>query len=337
MTKKVIISSMGHSHPKYVIPNSFFETLDIGTDANWISERTGILSRNSVLSPDQIIGLKTGKITSQQLHNEEALPTIRELAIKPWELLQQRHASSEKLQPETVICGTSIPDFDIPANACSIAGHLGLEATSFDVNSACSSFVAGLHVANSLIKSEACQSAALFQIERYSTRMDFNDRRSCILFGDGSAASLVEADRGQPGFEVIDTILESSPAGFQNVKIPEGKCFTQNGSAVQKFAITKTIHITKKILERNKMSTNDIHHFVGHQANLRMLMTATTKLGFQSHQHLFNVDQFGNQGGAGAPCVLSQNWEKIKAGEYVLMAVVGAGLTWGATLLKKRG
>jgi 3-oxoacyl-[acyl-carrier-protein] synthase-3 len=135
---------------------------------------------------------------------------------------------------------------------------------------------------------------------------------------------------------VIDTMVHSDPSKYDLVAIPDGEHFFQHGQAVQKFAVTKTIEATQVILSRNGLSIEGTSlFFVGHQANLRMVMSACEKLAIPEQRHLFNVDQFGNQGAAGAPCTLSMYEHKIPSDSYVVVAVVGSGLTWGSALLRR--
>lgn len=327
------IQSMGHYHPPTIVDNEFIDSLSIGSDAGWVKERTGIESRRSVMAPDDILAVKEGRETLRSLRKKERIASIADIASPAWDLLVER--SSGKPQPDMIICGSSVPDFDIPANACTIAQRLGLNAVAYDANSACSSFIVDLHLARSMILSDLQNEIAIFNPERYSLRVDFNDRNSCVLFGDGSAAALVSGEEKEAGLKVIDTIIMSDPQGFEAVKIPDGEYFSQNGKAVQKFAISKTMDITRTIMDRNNLKAEDVDYFTGHQANLRMVFSATDRLGFSPEKHLFNVDQYGNQGAAGAPAVLSMNWDKFKSGDKIVVAVVGSGLTWGAALLER--
>ena len=236
---------------------------------------------------------------------------------------------------DQVIAGTSVPDWDIPANACAIAAGIGLECAAFDVNSACSTFVVDLHVARGLLTNEMARTVAVFNPERYTTRLDYTDRASCVLFGDSASAAILETASDAEGLELVDTVVHSSPAGFEHVKIPDSGCFSQNGHAVQKFAVTRTVQVFHEIVERNGLSQSDVAYFIGHQANYRMLTSACQKNGINESQHLFNVDVRGNQGAAGASSVLSSNWERFRSGDHVVVAVVGSGLTWGAALLRR--
>lgn len=340
--EKIVITSMGHYHPGNLIPNAFFESLDIGSDTQWVVERTGIESRASVLPEEQLRQLSKDPNHIRTLRAENSYESIGQMGGKAFEVLKQRYGkaySSAQLDEmiaglDGIICGTSVPDYDIPANAATIAKEIGVNTTSFDVNSACSSFIVNLHTARGLMASGLHRSMALFQPERYSIRLDYRDKASCILFGDGCAASTVSVGADY-GLEVVDTIVASDPQKFDTVKLPVDECFSQNGKAVQKFAITRTIQVVQDLLSRNALTSSDLSYFIGHQANLRMISSACDRLGLPAEKHLYNVDKLGNQGGAGAPCVLSMNWDKLRSGDLIAVAVVGSGLTWGGALLKK--
>ncbi len=329
------LHAMGHFHPETVLPNAFFDTLDIGSEGSWIEERTGIRSRRSVLSEGDILDLRQGRKSLSDLRREGRIMSIADLSSRAWDVLMTRYPDLDVKKIDTLICGTSIPDFDIPANACTIAAKLGWDCLSFDANSACSSFVLDLHVARQMISTGAQKTMAIFNPERYSLRMDFTDRNSCILFGDGCSAAILSSEARPGSLRVVDTLLYSDPAGYDLVKVPEGECFSQNGKAVQKFAITRTIEVTEQILARNHLTPKNVTYFTGHQANLRMITSAADRLGIPTERHLHNVAELGNQGSAGAPSVLSMNWDRFEKGDLIALAVVGSGLTWGATLLEK--
>ncbi len=328
-----VITGMGHYFPSTRLTNQFYEGLDIGTSAMWIEERVGILERRTVLALEDVTKLRRGETTLAELRQHGRILPIGEMCREPWAMAKNR-TGDFYADPNVVIAGTSVPDWDIPANACSIAATLGLETTAFDVNSACSSFVVDLHVARGLLGNGQATDVAIFNAERYSTRVNFSDRASSVLFGDGAAATLVSTRPGAKGLAVRDTVVISSPAGNQHVKLPDGDFFSQNGAAVQKFAVTKTVAVTQEIMQRQNLKPSDITYFVAHQANYRMLMSAVEKLGFSPEKHLCNVQHYGNQGGAGAPNVLSMNWDKYKVGDLIAVAVVGSGLTWAGALLE---
>lgn len=343
--KRTILTGMGHWFPPTVLANQFYEDLDIGSSSDWIADRVGILERRSVLSHADIQKLRHGETTREQLLAEGRLMSMADMAVEPWHLAKERalQGGCAQVDPDLVLSGSSVPDWDIPANACAIAHKLAIECAGFDVNSACSSFAVNLHVARGLMKSGMAQTAALFNIERYTTRIDYADRASCVLFGDSAAAGILtvledrenHTDGPCEGLELLDTVVHSSPAGAPHVRLPDGGVFAQNGAAVQKFAVTKTVSVAREIMDRNGLVSEDIQYFIGHQANKRMLTSAAEKLGLIPEQHLFNVDYYGNQGGSGAPVVLSMNWDKYRSGDYIVVAVVGSGLTWGAALFRK--
>ncbi|MCX6126413.1 MAG: hypothetical protein NTV34_16895, partial [Proteobacteria bacterium] len=293
-------------------------------------------SRRSVLNQDQIRSLREGKVTRQQLIDSGAVMTIAAMAEHSWNMARGRNPIvSESI--DTVISGASTPDNDIPASACTIAAQLGIERIrGFDINSACSTFVVQCHVTRALMAAKMSSEAALFCTDRYSTRLDYTDRKSCILFGDASIFAAISAEPKANSLKVIDTMVESAPSGWEHIVMPEGKTFHQNGAAVQKFAVSKTIAAAQDILARNNLTTKDAQWFIGHQANYRMLTSAMEKLGVNEKCHLFNVVDKGNQGACGAPSVLSQYWDRYLPGDYIVMAVVGAGLTWGSMLLQKQ-
>ncbi len=339
LDQRIVLTGMGHFHPPHPIPNEFFDSLGIASAAQWISERTGINNRFSVLPPAELraLGSEEGSYCKRQQQGD--LPSMASMSCAPWQMALTRAGLGEDFQPDVLISGSSVPDMDIPANAALIAKHLQLlRPLVFDVNSACSSFVTNLQVAASLLQTTVYKSVAIFNIERYTLRLNYSDRSSCVLFGDGASCALLQkSPRGAvelQGLELLDCQLRSDPQGADLVHIPVMGHFSQQGARVQKFAITKTCEISNELLQAHQLTAGELSYFVAHQANLRMLESAAERLGFTRAQHLFNVDHYGNQGAAGAPAVLSQNWERFKEGERVLVAVVGSGLTWGGALLQ---
>ncbi len=334
-TPRIVLTGMGHFFPETVLDNPFFDALDIGSDAQWIDERVGIKERRSVLARQDIIDLRRGQITRAELVAQGRLMTMAQMSKEPWRMAKERaEKGNDKVVIDHLIAGTSVPDWDIPANACSIAGTLGLEVAAFDVNSACSTFVVNLHVGKALLAAGQSKSLAIINAERYTTRLDYSDRSSCVLFGDSASAAILDTNPNAKGLELVDTVVHSSPSGYEHVRLPDGGYFSQNGQAVQKFAVTKTVQITLEMLERNGLTKDDLAYFIGHQANFRMLTYACQKNGISESQHLFNVNTKGNQGATGAPTVLSENWDRYRSGDYVIVAVVGSGLTWGAALFR---
>lgn len=332
MDEQVIITGMGHQYPSTYLDNDFFESLEIGSSAQWVEDRTGIKGRYSVLSLEHIRKLKDQAVSFEELRKDNQIPDLCSLVDASWTTTLERDKC--ELLPDILICGTSVPDYQIPAQASLVAKKLGIGPACFDVNSACSSFVTNLSVAKGMMQDRRIQSAAIFNVERYTTCLDYSDRRNCVLFGDGSASAILRKGKSLRGFRVLDTILHSDPSGSELVQIPMNGYFYQNGARVQKFAISRTCEVTEEIVEQNQLKIDDIRYFIGHQANLRMLTSACNKLGLEAEKHLYNVDTHGNQGAAGAPSVLSLNWNRFKDGDIVVVSVVGSGLTWGSALLQ---
>lgn len=333
MTAHVVLTSIGSYFPKNIITNEFFDELNIGSSDEWVRSRTGIESRHSVLSHSDLKDLREGSTTLSRLRSEGKVEPISHMAEQAWQhMLSTRDQDTPS--PDCVICGTSVPDFDIPANASTIAAKIGLSSTSFDVNSACSSFITNLATAKALHDNSSFDSTAVFNVERYTTRLNYEDKTSCILFGDAATCSILESDPGKPGLELIDVIVRSDPSGYQQVTIPSSGLFSQDGKAVQKFAISKSCEAAETLMKKHGLTPKDIRFFVGHQANLRMLRSTVQKLGFSEEQHLYNVHKRGNQGAASVPAVLSEHWGEFEPGDYVLISAVGSGLTWGSALFR---
>lgn len=319
---------IGHFFPENVITNRFLEELDIGTNDSWILERVGIRSRRTVLPLDYI----------RQTHNQKpqealdaALYTTAELA-QPAAQMAMKRAGIEPDQIGMVISGSCVFDNAIPAQACQIANVLGINVPSFDLNSACSSFGAHLHFLN-MMKEEALPEFILIvQPEEFTRFIDYADRRSAVLFGDGAAAAVIST-RVKSRIKIHNTAFHSSPSGWDKVIIPWYKHFNQDGTAVQMFAIKRTRDLVKEILEKSDIHREELK-FIGHQANLLVLEGVCDACGISSDHHYFNVDEYGNSGAAGAPTVLSMNWENFRDGDQLAVAVVGSGLSWSSALIQ---
>jgi 3-oxoacyl-[acyl-carrier-protein] synthase-3 len=337
--RRIYLTAMGHHVPPNVIDNDFFNSLDIGSDAQWIVDRVGIHERRSVLTPRELRALRFREISRDDLLAGGRIVTFGQMGAYAWGHAMERSGmKTAELHAGAVIGGTSVPDSDIPSHACYAARDSGLSTGyAYDTNSACSTFVVQLHTMRGLFSIGSVTTGAIFGAERYTTRVDYADRKSCILFGDSAYAAFVESVPKGKCLEVIDTFIESSPEGADTIRMLDGKPFEQDGQAVQKFAILKTVSAAQSMLERNHLLISDIDWFVGHQANLRMLSSAAQRLGLSPAQHLYNVDTHGNQGGAGAPVTLSQNWDRFKPGQHIVMSVVGSGLTWGSALFRVHG
>lgn len=236
---------------------------------------------------------------------------------------------------DLVVCGLSVSEYQIPSTANLVAAEVGLaDAAAFDLKAACSSFVFAAHALRGLFAAGQHRRALLVVPEMYTRAVDYTDRNTCVLWGDAAFACLVDAE--QPAglsLWVEDTRIGSRSKDWQAVQIPPGGFFLQAGTTVQGFAIRKMAAIAQEQLAAKSLQPADLAWFVGHQANAGILSRVCDRLGIAADRHLTNIEKFGNTGAAGAPSVLADNQEKFRDGDRILVATVGAGLSWGTALL----
>ncbi|MBI2378269.1 MAG: ketoacyl-ACP synthase III [Deltaproteobacteria bacterium] len=320
------VHGLGHFHPETIIDNRFLESLDIGTTDEWIIDRTGIRERRTVLPLDYIRATKNSDVRAAP---EAAIFDNAETGRRAAILALER----ARLCPSDiglVIAGGCCSDFEIPADACRIAAALGIEAPALDLNSACSSFGAQLHF---LSQMNALPPFVLVVNPENTTRaVDYADRSTAVLWGDGSSAAIVSSTVSAR-VRVVETTLGSSPSDFGAVSIPRFGHFRQEGSRVQRFAIRTTLACIEPMLPGARERSGRFR-FIGHQANLAMLEGVIRRASIASDEHWFNVHLRGNTGAAGAPSVLSERWEDLCDGDDIAMAVVGSGLTWASLRLE---
>ena len=324
----LFIHGAGHFHPENRIDNAFLASLHIGTDDAWIMERVGIRSRRTVLPLDYIVRTKNE-------HPLEAahwsLYTNAQTGARAAELAMER-AGVGSSQIGLVIAGGCSPQYSIPAEACLVAAELGIHAPAYDISSACSSFAVQLHHLRSMRPETLPDYVLVVNVENTTRTVDYRDRRSAVLWGDGSSAAVVSARIPAP-VRVRQSVVHSDPAGWNKVVIPAGGHFTQEGSAVQGFAIRKSVATLNELVPHLGGDRAGMV-FIGHQANLLMLTAVCERAQIEPSRHLFNVDEFGNCGAAGAPGVLSQHWDTLPLHCEIALVVVGSGLTWGGLLIE---
>ena len=329
------IHGMGHFHPENVISNRLLEELEIGTNNDWIVERVGIRERRTVLPLDY---LRTTRNRDVRAAAEAAVYTNAQLGARAAELAIAR-AGIDRSRIGWVISGSTSPRVLCPAEAAFVARELGLEVPAFDLNSACTTFLTQLHHV-SLLRPELVPDFLLVvQTETLTTATDYDDRNTAVLFGDGAAAALVSLRVPGPA-RVLYANVQSSPAGADKVLITRTGYFGQDGRAVQMFAIKRTREGYERIVEARRddpEAEGRPLHFVGHQANLRVLEQVCERCEIPSSLHHANVELHGNTGGASAPSVLSMEWEKWQPHDDVAVSVVGAGLTWARALVRFGG
>jgi 3-oxoacyl-[acyl-carrier-protein] synthase-3 len=217
-----------------------------------------------------------------------------------------------------------------------VAQALGVEAPAFDVNSACTTFLSQLRVLAGMRPDALPDFTLLVQTETITTAIDYADRSSAVLFGDGAAAAVVSA-RVPGRARILHVALDGMPSGADKVMIRRTGHFAQDGRAVQMFAIKRTGEGYARIAELRAGESGGVArplHFVGHQANLRVLEQVCQRCAIAPERHHQNVEHFGNTGGASAPSVLSMQWEKWLPHDDVAVSVVGAGLSFGRALLR---
>ena len=322
------LHGLGHFHPENEITNQFLEGLDIGTDEQWILDRVGIRSRRTVLPLDYIRDTRN-RDTRQAM--EVALYTHADTGVLAAEMALNR-AGITRDAIGMVIAGSSRPGLSTPADACHIAAALGVEAPAFDMNSACTSMWVALYMLSNMRPESVPDYVLVVAPESLTTTVDYDDRSASVLWGDCTAAAIVST-RVPSRIQILDTTMESSPAGYEKVIVPIFGHFSQEGRTVQMFAIKKTVRCLRKIQE-SFPSPGRTLNFVGHQANLRMLESVCQQCDIDDDRHHSNVIDFGNGGAAGAPSVLSMRWDHWTDQDDVAVIGVGSGLTWASYVLR---
>jgi 3-oxoacyl-[acyl-carrier-protein] synthase III len=320
------LHGIGHFHPENVIDNRFLESLDIGVDTNWVRKRVGIEERRTVLPLDYI---RHTRNADPRAADESAQFSNADTAVLAARMAMER-AQITADQIGLVIAGGCAPQFSTPAESCRIAAALGLSVTAFDLNSACSSFITQCHFLRNMQRQALPDFVLLVNAENMTRTVDYSDPGTAVLWGDSTSAAILST-RVPSNTRIVCSTVTSEPAGWNKVTIRPGSHFRQDGSAVQAFAIRKSLETIAR-LRRSSPGVRGV--FIGHQANRRMLESVCRRAGVPDSQHLFNVDRFGNGGAAGAPSVLSQNWDTVTEGT-ILMALVGSGLTWGGMLIQR--
>lgn len=324
----LFVHGLGHFHPENEITNQFLVDLDIGTTDDWILERVGIRSRRTVLALDYI---RTTRNRDTRGAFEGSLYTNAEMGRRAAEMAIAR-AGIRPQDVGMVLAGGSAPDTVTPAEACNIAALLGLEVPAFDVNSACTSFFAMLHVMSIADPAKLPRFVLLVSAEGFTRTVNYDDRSTAVLWGDAAAAAVISTKvRGR--VELLGSTLESSPAGNAKVVVPRVGHFRQEGRSVQMFAIRRSVEGVERLRKAFAQEGRPFH-FVGHQANLRMLDAVCRQCHIPPDLHHSNVQLFGNTGAASGASVVSMQWDEFTDQDDVAMVGVGSGLTWARELLR---
>ncbi|MBI2270774.1 MAG: ketoacyl-ACP synthase III [Bacteroidetes bacterium] len=322
------LHGIGHFFPENIITNDFLSSLNIGVDINWIIERVGIEERRTVLPLDYIRSTKNkdvrAAVEAAQYGNAEMGKQAALMAIE--------RAGIQKQEIGMVISSSCVPDRSTPAEAATIAAALEIECMAIDINTACSSFGVVNNLLDNLNNSFMPLYVLIVNVESMTKVVDYTDRSSAVLWGDGCSASIISS-RVKSNVRLSRFGSWSSPSQCEKVRAPRVGYFSQDGNAVQNFAIKNTVGMIKELSQDKAYKTGDFH-FIGHQANYKVLTSVCQRCEISAENHWHNVILKGNTGSAGAPSVLSMNFEKLKIGTNIILAVLGAGLTWSSMLIE---
>jgi 3-oxoacyl-[acyl-carrier-protein] synthase III len=311
--------------PDYVLTNHELETM-VDTNDEWITSRTGIKERR-ILKGE---GLATSDMA---VHAVEGL-------------LKKRGISAEEI--ELIIFCTTTPDMPFPATANILADKIGAKnAWGYDLQAACSGFIFGLATGSQFIESGKHSKVIVVGGDKMSSIINYNDRATCIIFGDGCGAVLLEPDT--EGYGVIDSVLKSDgsgraflhqkaggslkPASHETVDANEHFAY-QEGQAVFKFAVTNMADVAAEVMERNSLDSEDIAWLVPHQANKRIIDATANRTGVSADKVIVNIERYGNTTNGTIPLCLWEWEDKFKKGDNLILAAFGGGFTWGSIYLK---
>lgn len=319
---------LGHFNPDNEITNQFLEDLDIGTTDEWILERTGIRSRRTALPLDYIRETRNADVRQAM---EAAEISNAGMGARAAALALER-AGIGASDVGLLLGGGCAPDTVSPAEACNVGRALGVESAALDVNSACSSFIAGIYMLSMMDETKLPDYVLLVCAEPMTKTVHYDDRTSAVLWGDGAVAAVLSTKhRGKA--RLIDPRLTSDPGGSDKVVVPRVGHFQQEGRTVQTFAIRKTGDLYRLTHDAVQDDARNFH-FVGHQANLRMLESVCKRCDIPDELHHSNCADFGNTAGASSASVISGRWDRWTADDDVCVVGVGSGLTWGSYLMR---
>ncbi len=319
------ITAIGGYVPEDKLTNADLEKI-VDTNDEWIRTRTGIEERR-ILKGE-------GKGISEMI-----VPAVQELC---------RKRGIDPMEIDCMIVGTVTPDMVFPATANIVCDKIGAKnAWGFDVSAACSGFLYTLTLGASLIESGRYKKVVVVGADKMSAIIDYTDRTTCIIFGDGAGAVLLEPN--EEGYGIQDSILRSDGSGAQYLRMKAGgsaypataetvaarEHFAyQEGQAVFKFAVKGMADVSAELLEKNNLTGDDIAWLVPHQANLRIIDATANRIGLPKEKVMINIQKYGNTTAATIPLCLWEWESRLKKDDLIVLAAFGGGFTWGATLLK---
>lgn len=319
------ITAVGGYVPEYRLTNQILETM-VDTNDEWIKTRTGIEERRILKEEGQ---------GSSDMAVHAVNEILKKRGISPLEI-------------DCLICATVTPDMVFPATGNVICDKAGLtNAFSYDIGAACSGFLYALTTGAAFIESGRYKKVIIVGVDKMSSIIDYSDRATCIIFGDGAGAVLLEASN--EGVGIMDSILKSDGAGRQFLHMKAGGSVKpatvetvlakehyvyQEGQAVFKFAVKGMADVSYELLQRNNLTADDIAWLVPHQANLRIIDATASRMNLPKEKVMINIQKYGNTTAGTIPLCLWEWENKLKKGDNIVLAAFGGGFTWGATLVK---
>ncbi len=319
------ITAVGAYVPDYILTNKILETM-VETNDEWIQTRTGISERRI---------LKGDKLGTSFMAIKAAQDLIKKSNINPEEI-------------DLVLVATTTPDMPVAATSVFVASQIGaVNAFAFDIQAACSGFLFGMSTASAYIQSGKYKKVLLIGADKMSSIIDYTDRATCIIFGDGAGAVLFEPN--YEGFGLKDEILKSDGIGRDYLKIDAGGSILpasketvenrqhfvfQDGKTVFKYAVTGMADVSEKIMERNNLTRETVDWLIAHQANKRIIDATANRMDLDESKVLVNIHRYGNTTSATLPLLLSDFENKFKKGDNLIFAAFGGGFTWGSIYLK---
>lgn len=320
-----VITGVGGYVPDYILTNHELSTM-MDTSDEWITSRVGIKERH-ILKDDT-----------------KGASYLGTMALK--DLFAKKNVKLSEI--EMVICATSTPDHIFPSTASKIIESIGIKgALAIDIQAACSGFIAALEIATAYIKSGKHKKIIVVSAEKMSYMTDYQDRQTAPLFGDAAGAVLIEPTTDMLG--ILDSQLYTNGAGFKHLHMKSGGSASaashqtvdgrehyvyQEGQAVFKNAVVDMAEVSAEIMERNRLTANEISYLIPHQANLRIIDATVQRTGINPEKVIINIERYGNTSSASIPVCLWEDEKKFKKGDNIILTAFGAGFTWGAVWLK---
>ncbi|GAB3797768.1 ketoacyl-ACP synthase III [Spirosoma humi] len=324
MSKAAITGVHGYV-PDYVLTNAELERM-VDTNDEWITSRTGIKERHI---------LKGEGMGSSHMGAKAVAGLLEKLTIKPEEV-------------DLLICATTTPDFVFPCTANLICDMVGIRNVgSFDIQAACSGFLYAITVGSQFIETGKYKKVVIVGADKMSAITDYTDRTTCVLFGDGAGAVMLEPNT--EGLGILDTIIKSDGVGQNHLFQKAGGSryppthetvekrwhyVYQDGPSVFKFAVKNMADVSAEIMERNQLTGSDVAWLVPHQANKRIIDATAHRMGIQTDKVMMNIHRYGNTTAATIPLCLFDYESQLKKGDNLVLAAFGGGFTWGAAYVK---